>query len=69
MIQGFASPSGTKNYNSELGLKRAQNVAKMLTPIIGTDVKGKPICIFNLISKGEDTNDPRRYVKITTIRL
>ena len=35
----------------------------------GTDINGEPLCIFNLIGEGEETNDPRRYVRITIVKL
>jgi hypothetical protein len=69
VIQGFASPPGTNEYNNQLGLDRAKNVATLLTPKIGTDLNGEPLCIFNLIGEGEATNDPRRYVKITIVKI
>ena len=41
----------------------------MLVPKIGQDIEGKPICRFELIAKGERTEDPKRYVRITIVPI
>lgn len=69
VIQGFASPPGSDEYNNELGLDRARNVAKLLKPKIGTDINGEPLCIFQLLGEGEQTDDPRRYVRISILEI
>lgn len=69
VIQGFASPPGSDEYNNELGLDRARNVAKLLKPKIGTDINGESLCIFQLVGEGEQTNNPRRYVRITILDI
>lgn len=69
VVKGFASPPGSIEYNEKLAMKRAQNIAKILSNKIGVDLDGKPIGIFNIISKGEETDDPKRYVKIIVVSL
>lgn len=69
VIRGFTSSTGTELYNETLAAKRAQHVAKMLVPKIGRDIEGKPVCRFELIAKGERTDDPKRYVRITVVPI
>ncbi|BDS14341.1 OmpA family protein [Aureispira anguillae] len=69
VIQGFTSPTGTERYNEILGTKRAQHIARLLKPKIGVDDNGNAVCIFECIGEGEETGDPKRYVKIKIVEL
>ena len=63
-ITGFTSTTGSNNYNYELGKDRARDVGKKLSGIIGESLSGEPVAEIRVNSFGEDTEDPRKYVKI-----
>ena len=69
VIRGYTSPPGSFEYNAALAEERARAVARILIPKIGSNIDGKPLAIIRIIGEGEDTDNPRRYVKIEVIEL
>jgi outer membrane protein OmpA-like peptidoglycan-associated protein len=68
-ITGYTSETGTHDYNLKLGEERAFDTGKKLATIIGKDLdSGKSIAEIIPISKGEESNEPQRYVKIIIIQ-
>lgn len=63
-VIGYTSDTGKDRYNHKLGGERAQDVAKMIEGLVATDSDGKGLIDIKCSSRGEWTEDDRRYVKI-----
>lgn len=66
-IIGYTTTTGSDLYNFKLGKDRAFDVGNLLASMIGRDLKGTSIADIRPITKGEQSNDPNRYVKILVI--
>jgi outer membrane protein OmpA-like peptidoglycan-associated protein len=68
-IIGYTSPTGSNDYNLNLGEERAIHTKNTLTKIIGKDSEGNSRAIIYTKSWGENTEYPQRYVQIIITKI
>lgn len=64
VIIGYTTETGTDLYNLKLGQDRAVDVRDLLVKIIGVNTENKSIAIISCSTKGEYSDQSKRYVKI-----